>query len=80
MEFDVFDIGTLTFEYPDLIKKIEFEGKGNKECRFLKTSNGVGVIIDNSIVWAIGLRKGISLDKKLLFYKNRDNFYIGFAK
>ncbi len=80
MEFDVYSIGKLNFDYPDLKMKINFDGKGNKDCRFLKTSNGVGVIIDGSLAWAIGLNKGVSLDKKILFYKKSDIFYIGFAK
>ena len=80
MEFDVYGIGKLNFDYPDLKMKINFDGKGNKDCRFLKTSNGVGVIIDGSLAWAIGLKKGVSLDKKILFYKKLDIFYIGFAK
>ena len=80
MEFDVYSIGKLNFDYPDLKMKINFDGKGNKDCRFLKTSNGVGVIIDGSLAWAIGLKKGVSLDKKILFYKKSNIFYIGFAK
>lgn len=80
MEFDVYSIGKLNFDYPDLKMKINFDGKGNKDCRFLKTSNGVGVIVDGSLAWAIGLNKGVSLDKKILFYKKSDIFYIGFAK
>lgn len=80
MEFDVYSIGKLNFDYPDLKMKINFDGKGNKDCRFLKTSNGVGVIIDGSLAWAIGLKKGVSLDKKILFYKKSDIFYIGFVK
>lgn len=80
MEFDVYSIGKLNFNYPDLKMKINFDGKGNKDCRFLKTSNGVGVIIDGSLAWAIGLKKGVSLDKKILFYKKSDIFYVGFVK
>lgn len=80
MEFEVYNIGKLKFDYPDLKKTISFDGKGVKECRFLKTSNGVGVVIDGSLAWAVGLRRGISLDNKILIYKKEDNFYIGFAK
>ena len=77
--FDVYDIGTLDFDgYPDLTKIIFFDSLGNKECRFLKTSNGVGIIIDGIIAWAIGTRQGISLDKSICFYKVKDNYYLGF--
>lgn len=79
--FTFYGIGTLDFEgYPDLTKTISFDGLGDKECRFLNTSSGVGVIIDGVIAWAIGLRKGISIDKSLCFYKEKDNYFIGFAE
>lgn len=78
-KFNVYNIGTLDFQgYPDLTKIIFFDGIGSKECRFLKTGNGVGVIIDGILAWAIGTREGISLDKTICFYKKKDNFYLGF--
>lgn len=80
MEFEVYSVGKIKFDYPDLNMTINFDGRGNKDCRFLKTSNGIGVIVDGSLAWAIGLKKGVSLDKKILFYKKSDIFYIGFAK
>ena len=79
--FTFYNIGPLDFEgYPDLNKTISFDDLGDKKCRFLTTSSGVGVIIDGVIAWAIGLRKGISIDGSICFYKEKDNYYIGFAK
>ena len=78
-KFTVYEIGQLDFDgYPDLTKSIFFENIGNKECRFLKTPNGVGIIIDEVLAWAIGLRVGISQDKSICFYKKNDKFYLGF--
>lgn len=77
--YDFYDLGTLDFDgYPDLTKTIFFDDYGNKECRFLKTANAVGIIIDGVIAWAIGTREGLSLDKSICFYKQKDNYYLGF--
>lgn len=78
-EFEVYDIGTLNFQgYPDLTKIIFFDKYGNKECRFMQTGYGVGIVIDGILAWAIGTREGISIDKKICFYKKKNNFYLGF--
>ena len=77
--FIAYNVGSLDFnDYPDLTKTIFFDEVGEKQCRFLKAADGVGVIIDNIIAWAIETRKGISLDGSLCFYKEQDNFIIGF--